>query len=916
MTANPIELIGGLANTNNVPKADVIAWAKSRVSQVLENNDEIRTTNLSGQLVVFVKTSGTNWRLDTLDTTSLDDDVTCVISLDGKRYKPLSAAPAPTPLSLGGVFSHTPVAYRFITGINTDGTLLDRQPDVTDLTGVDTDGTLASNSDDKIASQKAVKTYVAAYIAAQDVEVLKGAIDCSGNPNYPSADAGHVYRVSVAGKIGGASGINVEVGDRLECFVDGTASGNQATVGANWIVSQTNIVNAYYAGGADVAIADGGTGASTAAAAFDALAPTTTRGDVVVRGAASNGRVGIGSAGSHFQSDGTDAGWAAFLNPGTSAVPRTWNAKAADIVHVADFGAVGDGVADDTAKFAAAAAALGAKGGTVLIGADKTYLIDNNLTVPTNVTFKGRHNSFQGFFTEGSRIVVNSAKTITLSHTSGFEGCYFLRKGMTTSENDASAYAGTLLTGIGNDINLRNLMAVGFNKLFVSSGVGRLIADHIQFDCVNGFDITGSLDTPHITRCHGWPFGTVLAASPVTTFGTGHYLFRNGTAYKFTNCVDWAKPTDCFAFGYLRGFDIVDSPNMTLLNCGADGVSNAGPGYVISGTRGFNLSGASKEVTLLGCQAAAQDYGFFINLTSESDSGLIEGCSVWFIKSAGVSIANGSPIIRGNSFRAASAGSGIGVAFASANDEPIIDGNIIDGFGDAINGISNYAKAAIGKNRILNCTNNSTSVGVFQAASASTLPIGPLRDVYEVTGTTTVTALPATYPGHIVDLRFTGAVQFTHNGTSLILPEARNLTTAAGDALRLVNIGGANWRCIGLVEASTSWKAYTPSLSPASGAFTSATVAGKYRLSGRTCHFTVTVIVTTLGTAGGGYILIGLPFTSAGNAICVGRGSAVSGKMTTATIVATATTAPVVNYDNTFPVATGETLILNGTYEI
>lgn len=106
---------------------------------------------------------------------------------------------------------------------------------------IDPDGTLTANSDTRVATQKATRTYVAAYIAAQDVEVLKGAIDCSSSPNYPAADAGHVYRVSVAGRIGGASGPRVEQGDRLECYVDSSAAGNHATVGANWIISQVNI---------------------------------------------------------------------------------------------------------------------------------------------------------------------------------------------------------------------------------------------------------------------------------------------------------------------------------------------------------------------------------------------------------------------------------------------------------------------------------------------------------------------------------------------------------------------------------------------------------------------------------------------------------------------------------------------------
>lgn len=109
------------------------------------------------------------------------------------------------------------------------------------LLGLDTDGTLTANLDTKIATQKAVKTYVDAHLDANNAFQYKGVVDCSTNPNYPAASAGHVYKVSVAGKIGGASGINVEVGDTLSCLADSTAAGNQATVGASWIILQTNI---------------------------------------------------------------------------------------------------------------------------------------------------------------------------------------------------------------------------------------------------------------------------------------------------------------------------------------------------------------------------------------------------------------------------------------------------------------------------------------------------------------------------------------------------------------------------------------------------------------------------------------------------------------------------------------------------
>lgn len=106
---------------------------------------------------------------------------------------------------------------------------------------LDTDTTLAANSDVKIATQKATKAYADWLFASNDAMLFKWVIDCSANPNYPAADAWHLYKISVAGKIGWGSGINVEVWDSIICAVDGTASGTQAGVGANWYVVQANL---------------------------------------------------------------------------------------------------------------------------------------------------------------------------------------------------------------------------------------------------------------------------------------------------------------------------------------------------------------------------------------------------------------------------------------------------------------------------------------------------------------------------------------------------------------------------------------------------------------------------------------------------------------------------------------------------
>lgn len=101
--------------------------------------------------------------------------------------------------------------------------------------------TALGTSNTLVPSQNAVKAYADGLIAANDAMVFKGVIDASANPNYPASNRGDTYRVSVAGKIGGASGPNVEAGDLLIALTDGTASGTQATVGAQWTIVQTNI---------------------------------------------------------------------------------------------------------------------------------------------------------------------------------------------------------------------------------------------------------------------------------------------------------------------------------------------------------------------------------------------------------------------------------------------------------------------------------------------------------------------------------------------------------------------------------------------------------------------------------------------------------------------------------------------------
>jgi len=88
-------------------------------------------------------------------------------------------------------------------------------------------------------------------------------------------------------------------------------------------------------------------------------------------------------------------------------------------------------------------------------------------------------------------------------------------------------------------------------------------------------------------------------------------------------------------------------------------------------------------------------------------------------------------------------------------------------------------------------------------ARATTTDIGAATGKYvELTGTTTVTGLGTVQAGTIRHVRFAGAGTLTHNATSLILPGAANITTAANDTASFVSLGSGNWRCLQYTKAS------------------------------------------------------------------------------------------------------------------
>lgn len=99
--------------------------------------------------------------------------------------------------------------------------------------------------------------------------------------------------------------------------------------------------------------------------------------------------------------------------------------------------------------------------------------------------------------------------------------------------------------------------------------------------------------------------------------------------------------------------------------------------------------------------------------------------------------------------------------------------------------------------QVIQSVMRAASAGDGTIASATTTDLSTVNDGdITVSGTTTITGFGTLTAGIKKILTFSGALTLTHNATSLILPGAANITTAAGDVAIMRSLGAGNWKCM------------------------------------------------------------------------------------------------------------------------
>jgi len=300
-----------------------------------------------------------------------------------------------------------------------------------------------------------------------------------------------------------------------------------------------------------------------------------------------------------------------FIQVGSGAVQRTVESKLQDVVSVKDFGAVGNGVTDDTAAIQAALnAAIGYAGkGDVYLPRGK-YKITSRISIPQGVTLRGAggitNNRFQRdgtvleentsriYVTFGSGIDDSSLTTyannaaVLLNSGSGIESVSFWYPSQSYAlvniGDSPTVYPPAIITA--EDCQNAAIKQIHLGNSFIgidaTTASTNLVLDDIRgLPCGVGIKLGGSVDPAQISNIkftlqEGWDLD-----DPYSDPEMRYYLHNNAVAIDLRRAT-WTVITNSFFYGYNKGVWLTEtvtdgrggttgpSTNCSISGCGFD----------------------------------------------------------------------------------------------------------------------------------------------------------------------------------------------------------------------------------------------------------------------------------------------------------------------------------------------------------
>lgn len=242
---------------------------------------------------------------------------------------------------------------------------------------------------------------------------------------------------------------------------------------------------------------------------------------------------------------------------------------------VREFGAVGDGAADDTAAFQKAIDATQAKGGGTVFVPVGNYLIAGHLVVQRHVALRGVWQSPTARTQDAGSCLLavegrgepDGAPFITLHENGTLRGLTIFYP---EQEQDPPVAYPWTVRGDGDNCSIIDVlmvnpyMAVDFGTL----NSGRHFIHGLYAQALHrGIFVDKCFDVGRISDVHFWPFWNVQG--PACDYTQAH-----GIAF-IIGRTDWEYMNNCFSIGYKVGYHFIANAehgpgNAVLTQCGSD----------------------------------------------------------------------------------------------------------------------------------------------------------------------------------------------------------------------------------------------------------------------------------------------------------------------------------------------------------
>lgn len=623
-----------------------------------------------------------------------------------------------------------------------------------------------------------------------------------------------------------------------------------------------------------------------------------------------SGVVTITTGDLRITTEGTNAASVMTLG-GTQPVKRIFLDKGGAFHNVKAYGAVGDGVANDTAAIQAALDAVKAAGG------GKVYIPVGTYKITTSLTY-----DVSAIANDTNRLVIEGA---------GVNSCISLL----SVAAPAFSYAGNPSHPEGH-LLIRDLRIQGN---VTASSIGIYLRGGLAFNCLENVVVYGmgigidvaDVDQTNYLNCtvRFCQIGVLALAAVSVTSANSHHFFGCTIGNNSNQGVNITNGNSISFFGGSIQY------NSTVgAGAGNFGVylGESGNGYGNINFIGVAFEGNGGLADLIIDNTAnncvCNVYGCcFLRTGSFGPTVGYAVTNIWSLGTANPVFIN----LSGNTFR----GSLAGYTPSAARPNLTITNAATVLNDDGTNFYDSVAEQpAWGGNKLVP-RSTSWASQVYAAtitADQNNYDCGQVAAIIGLASNASriLTGIVARPPGSLMILSNVGANPIILGDQSVTAASTAanrfaigyNRALDVGDSVMLFYDGGnQRWKILNhagltLFQARDAWIAWTPTVTPTTGAYTTVTGAGRYRQVGNTIEWTVKITFTNAGT-GAGKAKFTIPVGTFKADNCgVGIETALNGKTLTAWGIAAGSVYNVQFYDNTTTFPTGTVMVMSGVYEI